>query len=137
MQLFSLLRPEWRLFFLGTFFSFVTGFATPLLPTIVVQPLFRDVIEKQNYDLISSVLFKGALLLVLSIVGFYIQNTLFALGGATFASRVRGKVFESMLAASPLEQRVTGDAGGFLSLTRGHFLQRFSYSLTRSALSLL
>jgi ATP-binding cassette, subfamily B, bacterial MsbA len=115
VELFSLLRPEWRLFFLGTFFSFVTGFATPLLPTIVVQPLFRDVIEKQNYGLISSVLIKGALLLVISIVGFYIQNTLFALGGATFASRVRGKVFESMLAASPLEQRITGDAGGFSS----------------------
>jgi ATP-binding cassette, subfamily B, bacterial MsbA len=115
VELFRLLRPEWRLFFLGTFFSFVTGFATPLLPTIVVQPLFKDVIEKQNYGLISSVLFKGALLLVVSIVGFYIQNTLFALGGATFASRVRGKVFESMLAASPLEQRQNSDGTGFSS----------------------
>jgi ATP-binding cassette, subfamily B, bacterial MsbA len=115
VELFSLLRPEWRLFFFGTFFSFVTGFATPLLPTIVVQPLFRDVIEKQNYGLISSVLVKGALLLIVSIVGFYIQNTLFALGGATFASRVRGKVFESMLAASPLEQRSNADGAGFSS----------------------
>ncbi len=113
--MFSLLRPEWRLFVLGTFFSFVTGFATPLLPTVVVQPLFRDVIEKQHYGLISSVLVKGALLLVLSIVGFYIQNTLFALGGATFASRVRGKVFESMLAASPLEQKNNADGAGFSS----------------------
>jgi ATP-binding cassette, subfamily B, bacterial MsbA len=115
VELFNLLRPEWRLFLLGTFFSFVTGFATPLLPTFVVQPLFKDVIEKQNYALISSVLFKGALLLVLSIVGFYIQNTLFALGGAKFASRVRGKVFESMIAASPLEQRNGADGTGFSS----------------------
>jgi ATP-binding cassette, subfamily B, bacterial MsbA len=114
VELFRLIRPEWRLFFLGIVFSFVTGFATPLLPTVVVQPLFKDVIEKQNYALISSVLFKGALLLVLSIVGFYLQNTLFALAAARFASRVRAKVFASMLAASPLEQLQAAE-GGFSS----------------------
>ena len=117
MELFRLIRPEWRLFLLGAFFSLITGFATPLLPTFVVQPLFNDVIGKQQYALISSVLVKGVLLLVLSIFGFYIQNTLFALGGATFAARVRGKVFEAMLAASVLEQRQNADSdqGGFSS----------------------
>jgi hypothetical protein len=74
VELFSLLRPEWHLFFLGTFFSFVTGFATPLLPTIVMQPLFNDVIGKQNHGLISSVLFKDALVLVLSVVEFHIPS---------------------------------------------------------------
>ena len=69
MELFRLIRPEWRLFLLGAFFSLITGFATPLLPTFVVQPLFNDVIGKQQYALISSVLVKGALLLVLSIFG--------------------------------------------------------------------
>jgi ABC-type multidrug transport system fused ATPase/permease subunit len=117
VELFRLIRPEWRLFLLGAVFSLITGFATPLLPTFVVQPLFNDVIGKQQYALILSVLFKGALLLVLSIFGFYIQNTLFALGGARFAARVRGKIFEAMLAASVLEQRqnVESDQGGFSS----------------------
>ncbi len=117
MELFRLIHPEWRLFLLGALFSIVTGFATPLLPTLVVQPLFNDVIGKRQYALISSVLFKGALLLLLSIVGFYLQNTLFALGGARFAARVRAKVFEAMLAASPLEQRQNASSaeGGFSS----------------------
>jgi ATP-binding cassette, subfamily B, bacterial MsbA len=117
VELFRLIRPEWRLFLLGAVFSIVTGFAGPLLPTVVVQPLFKDIIEKRQYSLISSVLFKGALLLLLGIFGYYIQNSFFALGAAKFAARVRGKVFESMLAASPLEgrQHTDGAEGGFSS----------------------
>lgn len=115
--MFRIIRPEWRLFALGLVFSIVIGVSGPLLPQLVVQPLFKDIIQDRHYELISSVLLKGAIVLLLAVGGYYVQNTFFALGAVAFAARVRAKVFEAMLAASPLENDQKSDhlAGGFSS----------------------
>jgi ABC-type multidrug transport system fused ATPase/permease subunit len=103
VELFRLIRPELRFFALGSLFSIVMGISAPLLPTLVVQPLFQEIIGKKQYQLISSVLFWGGLLLLTSILGYFLQNTFFALLSANFARRVRAKIFKGMLGASPFK----------------------------------
>jgi ATP-binding cassette, subfamily B, bacterial MsbA len=101
VQLFRLIGPEWRFFALGSLFSIVMGVSAPLLPTLVVQPLFQEIIGKKQYQLISSVLFRGGLLLFISILGYFLQNTFFSLLSANFARRVRAQIFKGMLEAPP------------------------------------
>jgi ABC-type multidrug transport system fused ATPase/permease subunit len=107
VDVFRLISFEWRYILVGTIFSVAMGFSGPLLPKNVILPLFNDIIGKQRFDLISSVLGMGALLLSISIVSYYVQNTLFALGGASFGVRARAAVFRGMLLASTLERDTT------------------------------
>jgi hypothetical protein len=107
VDVFRLISFEWRYILIGTLFSVAMGFSGPLLPKNVILPLFNDIIGKQRFDLISSVLGMGALLLSISIVSYYVQNTLFALGGASFGVRARAAVFKGMLLASTLERDTT------------------------------
>jgi ATP-binding cassette, subfamily B, bacterial MsbA len=111
VRLFGLIHPEWKLFAVGVFFSFLMGISAPLLPILVVKPLFGEVIGNQRYDLIPNLLLIGAAIFITNIVAFYLQNTFFALAAANFAARVRAKVFATMLSVSPLDASNTSSGG--------------------------
>lgn len=107
-----MVRPEWRYFAIGTFFSVLLGFSGPLFPNAVVNPLFDLIIAKKQFELIPEVLLKASLLLAVSIGAYYAQNTCFALGGTRFGQRARQDVFSAMLRASPLNAETNYSSGG-------------------------
>lgn len=111
VDIFRLIREQWLLFSIGTVFSVLMGLSATLLPTLVVQPLFIDVIDNGKFDLVSRILWIGAGLLLASIVSYYAQNSLFALGATRFATLARARVFGQMLRA-PFSNNIESTSGG-------------------------
>jgi ABC-type multidrug transport system fused ATPase/permease subunit len=111
VDIFRLIREQWLLFAVGTLFSVVMSLSATLLPTLVVQPLFKQVIEQSKFELVGQILWVGAGLLAASIVGYYAQNSLFALGSSRFAAQARARVFAQMLHA-PLGRDLESTSGG-------------------------
>jgi ABC-type multidrug transport system fused ATPase/permease subunit len=111
VEIFRLIRQQWLLFAIGVVFSVVMSLSATLLPQWVVQPLFNEVIGAGKYELVGQILWVGAGLFFGSILGYYIQNTLFALGATRFATTARARVFGQMLRA-PLGREVDSTSGG-------------------------
>ncbi|MFN3265516.1 MAG: ABC transporter ATP-binding protein [Deinococcales bacterium] len=111
MEVFRLIREQWLLFSIGAVFSLLMGLSTTLLPTLVVQPLFGDVIDKRKFELVGGILWIGAGLLAAVIVSYYAQNSLFALGATRFATLARARVFGQMLRA-PFGNDTDSTSGG-------------------------
>ncbi|MFN3266975.1 MAG: ABC transporter ATP-binding protein [Deinococcales bacterium] len=114
MEVFRLARPEWVYFACGAFFSVLMALSGPLFPTWVVSPLFESIIGQGQFELVPEVALKAAGLLFLSILGYYLQNTFFAVGGAKFGQRSRQAVFAAMVhtASADLIQSDSGFSSG-------------------------
>jgi ABC-type multidrug transport system fused ATPase/permease subunit len=104
----GLLGPERRFFLLGLLGSFALALSLPLLPPLVVGPLYEEVLARGRYETVPVLLLRAVGLVGLGALGLYLQDALFGVGAARFGSRVRAAVYAALLRARPLE----GSAGG-------------------------
>ncbi len=93
------IRSEWRFFAIGTLGSVLLAIATTLLPSMVVQPLFRDVLEQKQFVLLPNLLIITALILIISSAALYLQDAFFGIGAAQFGARMRAGVFKALVRA--------------------------------------
>ncbi len=93
----TLIRPEWRFFALGTIGSLVLAVVTTLLPLLVVQPLFADVLGVRQFDRLPKLILLTLALLTLSSLALWAQDALYGVGAARFGARVREEVFAALL----------------------------------------
>jgi ABC-type multidrug transport system fused ATPase/permease subunit len=94
---FALIRPEWRFFALGTLGSVLLAIATTLLPLLIVQPLFSDVLGNRRFDRLLGLILSAIGLLGVSSFALWVQDALYGIGAARFGARVRAAVFAALL----------------------------------------
>jgi ATP-binding cassette subfamily B protein len=114
MNVLRLVRPEWRYFVTGLIAALIVGVAGPLLPLLVIQPLFNDVLAAKtpNFDLLPRLmLFAGGLVAVGALAQFA-QDLLFGTGASHFGARVRERVYAAILRGDPRSSPVDAQSGG-------------------------
>ena len=94
-----LIRPEWRFFALGSLGSVIAAATAPLLPLLVVRPLFDEVLGKGNFAQLPMLIALSLAILLTSSLALYAQDALYGLGAAMFAARVRAELYSSALDA--------------------------------------
>ena len=85
--------------------------AAPLLPLLVVRPLFQEVLIAGRFDRLTGLLVVAALLVVVGAVAQFGQDALFGLAAARVGRRLRALVFQAWLAA-PLPVSQALSSGG-------------------------
>jgi ATP-binding cassette, subfamily B, bacterial len=110
----SLIRPEWRFFALGTVGSVVLALTAPLLPTLVVRPLFDEVLGKAQFQRLGGLLLLSAAILLASSLALFAQDALYGVGASRFAARVRATLFRNALDA---DTDADGTSGGIAART--------------------
>jgi ABC-type multidrug transport system fused ATPase/permease subunit len=108
---FTLIRPEWRFFALGTLGSVVLAIATTLLPLAVVQPLFADVLGNRRFERLPGLILTAISLLGVSSLALWVQDALYGTGAARFGARVRASVFAALLRREGGLEIAEGDPG--------------------------
>lgn len=103
-----LLGPERRYFWLGLIGSVVLAVSTPLLPLVVIAPLYNQVLVEGRFDQLLNIGLQTVVLAITSAVAMFSQDALFGLGASRFGERMRAAVFERLLAASPIGFGVPG-----------------------------
>ena len=93
----ELIRPEWKFFALGTLGSVVLAAAAPLLPLLVVRPLFDEVLGKGDFAGLPNLIALSLVILTISSLALYAQDALYGLGAAHFAARVRAGLYSGAL----------------------------------------
>lgn len=93
----ALIRPEWRFFALGTLGSVILAATAPLLPLLVVRPLFDEVLGKGNFAQLPMLIAVSLTILMTSSLALYAQDALYGLGAAHFAARVRAQLYDTAL----------------------------------------
>ena len=94
-----MIRPEWRFFALGSLGSVIVAATAPLLPLLVVRPLFDEVLGKGNFTQLPMLIALSLAILLTSSLALYAQDALYGLGAAMFAARVRAELYSSALDA--------------------------------------
>ena len=94
-----MIRPEWRFFALGSLGSVIVAATAPLLPLLVVRPLFDEVLGKGNFAQLPMLIALSLAILLTSSLALYAQDALYGLGAAMFAARVRAELYSSALDA--------------------------------------
>ena len=94
-----MIRPEWRFFALGSLGSVIVAATAPLLPLLVVRPLFDEVLGKGNFTQLPMLIALSLAILLTSSLALYAQDALYGLGAAIFAARVRAELYSSALDA--------------------------------------
>ena len=94
-----LIRPEWRFFALGSLGSVIVAATAPLLPLLVVRPLFDEVLGKGNFAQLPNLIALSLAILLTSSLALYAQDALYGLGAAHFAARVRTGLYDTALDA--------------------------------------
>ena len=94
-----LIRPEWRFFALGSLGSVIVAATAPLLPLLVVRPLFDEVLGKGNFAQLPNLIALSLAILLTSSLALYAQDALYGLGAAHFAARVRTGLYDTALEA--------------------------------------
>ncbi|MER3554670.1 MAG: ABC transporter ATP-binding protein [Meiothermus sp.] len=98
MNLLHLLRPFWTQILLALGLSLLPAAAQAWLPGTVVKPLFDQVLAGQ-YGRLGAILWDGAWLLLLLLVGGYAHEAFMGYLSVKIPATLRGKVFDSLLAA--------------------------------------
>ena len=94
-----MIRPEWRFFALGSLGSVIVAATAPLLPLLVVRPLFDEVLGKGNFTQLPMLIALSLAILLTSSLALYAQDALYGLGAAMFAARVRAELYSKALDA--------------------------------------
>ncbi len=95
----ELIRTEWRFFALGTLGSVILALSAPLLPLLVVRPLFDEVLGKGDFAQLPRLIALSLAILLVSSLALYAQDALYGLGAAAFAARVRAGLYSNALDA--------------------------------------
>ena len=95
----ELIRPEWKFFALGTLGSVILAATAPLLPLLVVRPLFSEVLGNGNFAQLPNLIALSLAILLTSSLALYMQDALYGLGAAHFAARVRAGLYDTALDA--------------------------------------
>ena len=93
----ELIRPEWKFFALGTLGSVILAATAPLLPLLVVRPLFDEVLGNGNFAQLPTLIALSLAILLTSSLALYMQDALYGLGAAHFAARVRAGLYDTAL----------------------------------------
>jgi ABC-type multidrug transport system fused ATPase/permease subunit len=92
-----LIRPEWQIFALGTLGSIVLAVSAPLLPLIVVQPLFDGVLGRGEFARLPGLIAAAVGVLLVQSLAMFVQDALYGRGAARFAARVRATLYRRAL----------------------------------------
>lgn len=93
----ALIRPEWREFVLGTLGSVVLALTAPLLPLLVVRPLFDDVLGRGDFARLPGLIAVALGILLVSSLALFVQDALYGRGAARFAARLRASLYRLAL----------------------------------------
>lgn len=97
MNLYRLLKPFWPLMLLGLLLSLLPAVAQAYLPTLVVRPLFDQVLGQGQFGLLAGLLWVGAGLLAVLVVGGYIFEAFIGYVSVRIPTVWREKIFERLL----------------------------------------
>ena len=114
MNVLRLVRPEWRYFVTGLMAALIVGVAGPLLPVLVIQPLFNDVLSAKvpNFDLLPKLMLYAGGLVAVGALAQFCQDLLFGTGASHFGARVRERVYAAILRADPRSVPLESQSGG-------------------------
>ncbi len=114
MNVLRLVRPEWRYFVTGLLAALIVGVAGPLLPLLVIQPLFNDVLAAKtpNFDLLPRLMLYAGALVGVGALAQFAQDLLFGTGASHFGARVRERVYAAILRGDPRSGPTDAQSGG-------------------------
>lgn len=114
MNVLRLVRPEWRYFVTGLIAALLVGLAGPLLPVLVIQPLFNDVLgaKTPNFDLLPRLMLSAGGLVAVGALAQFCQDLLFGTGASHFGARVRDRVYAAILHGDPRSSALDAQSGG-------------------------
>lgn len=114
MNVLRLVRPEWRYFVSGFLASLIVGVAGPLLPVLVIQPLFNDILSAKtpNFDILPRLMLYAGGLVAVGALAQFCQDLLFGTGASHFGARVRERVYGAILRGDPRSAPSDAQSGG-------------------------
>ena len=107
----ALLGPERGWFLAGLAGSLLAAASVPLVPLLVVRPLYDRVLAGGDWARLPALVATAAALVVAGAAALLLQDAMFGRGAAAFGGRARAAVYSAMLRTSPVRTGGAGRAG--------------------------
>lgn len=105
------LGPERGWFLAGLAGSALTAASVPLLPALVIRPLYDRVLAGGDWSSLPGLVAAAAALVLVGAIALLVQDALFGRGAAAFGERARAAVYSATLRANPARAGGAGRAG--------------------------